>query len=387
MRFRWLTFITWLLIVQTTMAAAPQIWIALRTDGKRGRGTQKDPYNGTAQMFDQVMRAHTLRGTKNLTVNILPGTYLTVGNGDYVPGLTEGTEGWRCHSGWTIKGAGQSATTLKLVKIYPSPDGKTYGAGGICTASSKTANVTVQDLTVDCNHSKIGNNKTSETGVALGGSNHTIQRVTVKNVAGLAGEVFPIFIVAISVNSSNNLIQNCTITDWKGGAGGSITMSNNVNNMVPPYTYISGTVRNNRVVGTTIGYGGWGMNGVVFSGNVAEGCGYGVNIDSVTNQNVTFVNNQFLKCQGYGMVMANCHGFLIKNNTINMAGNTGFGILFSRNDSNMTVIGNTFTAQGPQSTFAAAGDAKTLSGKFIFSGNSPASATIGGFTPSLLVKK
>ena len=386
MRFRWLTFIAWLLIVQTALAASPQIWIALRTDGKRGRGTQKDPYNGSQQMFDLVLRAHTLRGTKNLTVNIQPGTYMTVGNGDYVPGLTEGSEGWRCHGGWTIKGAGQGVTTLKLIKTYPSTDGKTYSAVGICTTSSHTKNVTIQDLTVDCNHNAIGSKQSAETGISLQGSGHTIQRVTVRNASGWAGEVFPISIGANGVNSSNNLIQNCTITDWKGGAGGSVTISNNVNNFQPPYTYTSGIVRNNRVVGATIGYGGWGMNGVVFSNNVAEGCDYGVNIDSMKNLNVTFSNNQFLKCQSYGLVMSNCQGFLIKNNVIDMAGNTGFGILFNNDDGNMVVTGNKFTAQGPQARFAAGGNTKTLFGRFTFSGNSPADAPIG-LPASMLVKK
>lgn len=385
MKIRLLIFLLLLAFLPTAFAAAPQIWIGLRTDGKRGRGTAKDPYNGSGPAFDQVLRSYWWRGTENLTVNILPGTYSTVGNGDYVPGLTNGQVGWRCNTGWTLRGSDQKSTILKLSKSFPSPDGKTFSATGIATSNSGIQNVTVQDLTVDCNHDVIGSKQSTETGVSLQGSGHTIQRVTVRNASGWAGEVFPIAIGANGVNSSNNLIQNCTIKDWKGGAGGSITISNNVNNLKPPYTFTSGTVRNNRVIGSTIGYGGWGMNGVVFSGNVAEGCGYGVNIDSVKNFNVTFVNNQFLKCQGYGMVLVNCQGFLIKNNAIDV-GKGARGIVFNGNDSNMIVTGNNFTAQDSLAIFASGGNAKTLSGKFVFSGNSPKSAIIQ-LPATLYVKK
>ncbi len=54
--------------------------------------------------------------------------------------------------------------------------------------------------------------------------------------------------------------------------------------MEKPMTHTSAIVRNNRVEGTHIGYGGWGMKNVTFSGNTAVNCNYGVNIDSLRNQ-------------------------------------------------------------------------------------------------------
>jgi hypothetical protein len=204
--------------------------------------------------------------------------------------------------------------------------------------------------------------------VGLRGTGHTIRRVTVENVAGLGYEGFPIFIGSNGLDSSNNLIENCLIRGWKGGTGGSITLANNLNNGHPPKTWTSGIIRNNRVEGTHIGYGGWGMRGVVFEHNVAEGCAFGSNIDSLGNRGVRFTGNQFLNCTSYGMVFAQCHKFQIAGNTITLAG--GGPYLFFLNDvSDFFVTDNTFRSASGHPEMAGLRDAATATGKFVFSGN------------------
>ena len=352
-------------------------WIACRKDGERGRGTQASPFDGSTQAkFDTVLRRFWSERSERVVFHLGPGVYETVGNGGYIAGLRELGEGWRCWSAWEIRGSGQDQTVLKLTKQYEYQGN--WGNVAIATHDSSVKGVVVQDLTVDCNHSAIGNEKSSETGVNLQGTGHTIRRVTVRNVAGKGYEGFPIGIGANAVNSWYNLIEDCTITDWHGGTGGSITISNNVNNLKPPFTYTSGIVRRNRVVGTQIGYGGWGMKGVIFEDNLAEGCSYGSNIDSVRNPQVTFRNNRFLECRSYGMVFANCENILIENNTVTLTA-SGPAIYLLNDCADFRVEGNRFAGTDARVRVSAVQtrDEKSIRGTFRFSGNQmPGEASI-----------
>lgn len=348
-----------------------EIWIGQRTDGRTGKGVQQDPYDGSTQArFDGVLQKYWNKEVNGLTVNILPGVYHTVGNGGYVPGLYDLGEGWRCRSGWTIRGAGIEKTRLVLQKVYKHPTEDRFGGVIIATTDTHNTSVTVEDLTLDCNHTRIGNLKSTEAGISLKGSNHTIRRVRVENVAGLGYEAFPIHIAAEGIDSSANLIENCEIRGWHGGTGGSITMSNNNNNGKPPVTWTTGVIRNNKVTGTQIGYGGWGMSGVVFRDNIADSCGYGSNIDSLDNRNVVFSGNRFLDCQSYAMVFANCRLFQVVGNTFTLKGPGPF-LLFLGKASDFDVRSNDF--RGSSSTPPVIAGSRLpgeLSGKFLFVGNS-----------------
>ena len=366
-----------LLLVSTALLSScanpsSEIWIGIRSDGNRGKGTRASPYDGsTTEKFDAILSRLWQNRVENITINILPGTYSTVGNGGYIPGYQDLLEGWRCHSGWHIRGAGKDQTRLILSKIYQSPFDGLFGGVIIATTDSSVSHVTVENLTLDCNHSKIGNKKSTEAGVALSGTHHTIRNVRVVNVAGLGYEAFPIAIGSNNLDSFNNLIEFCEIRDWHGGTGGSITISNNNNNQKPPITWTTGIVRNNSVSGTHIGYGGWGMKGVVFSNNTAQNCTYAVNIDSLNNSSVVFNKNQFLKCTSYGMVFANCHKFLLQNNTITLKPGAGPFLFLLENNSDFDVRSNTFKAPpGNSPSIAATRHPDTLRGQFIFSSNS-----------------
>lgn len=358
------------LLLATCTAPPDGVWIGIRQDGLPGSGTRHDPYDGsTPERFDAILGKYWKSGVEGLKVNILPGTYRTLGNSGYIPGLRDPGDGWRCRSGWTIRGAGMDKTILVLHRIHKHPSEDIYGGVVIATTDSSVERVLVEDLTVNCNHDQIGNAKSTEAGVSLGGSRHTIRRVRVENVAGLGHEGFPIGIGCWGRDSSRNLIENCHIRGWKGGAGGSITIANNNNNGREPISYTSGTIQNNLVEGTHIAYGGWAMRNVIFRNNKAKDCAYGVNIDSWNNENVLFENNSFIDCSNYGFVFYNCHRFTLRGNRVRLAGPGTFVVLLG-NDSDIDVISNSFTVRSNQkASLVERRNPETLKGRFHFENN------------------
>src|SRR6266480_3953398 len=80
------------------------VWIAYRTDGVKGTGTQNDPYDGsTATKFDAVMNGLFA----NTRIHFGPGTFQTNGYADGVGG------GWQPKAGMKIVGSGVDVTTLQ----------------------------------------------------------------------------------------------------------------------------------------------------------------------------------------------------------------------------------------------------------------------------------
>src|SRR5258708_1140846 len=82
------------------------VWVAVRTDGISGSGTQSDPYDGsTSTKFDALMDGFAA----NTAIFLGPGTFETKGHGDGVSG------GWQAKSGQRIMGSGIDVTILKIV--------------------------------------------------------------------------------------------------------------------------------------------------------------------------------------------------------------------------------------------------------------------------------
>lgn len=111
-----------------------EVWIAARTDGVKGSGTETDPYDGsTAARFDALMQSIPA----NTTVHLGPGTFETKGSG---PG------GWAPKSGQKLFGSGMEVTILRLVNAT---------SGGYRAIHSDYPNLFTSfeaaDLTVDCN--------------------------------------------------------------------------------------------------------------------------------------------------------------------------------------------------------------------------------------------
>ena len=81
------------------------VWIAYRTDGVAGTGTQNDPYDGsTATKLETLLNSFSV----NTRVHLGPGMFQTNGYADGVGG------GWQPKAGMKIVGSGVELATLQL---------------------------------------------------------------------------------------------------------------------------------------------------------------------------------------------------------------------------------------------------------------------------------
>jgi hypothetical protein len=119
------------------------IWIASRTDGVAGSGTQNDPYDGsTAARLDTVLNS-LVASTR---IHFGPGTF-------QINGYQDGAvSGW-LKSGMKIVGSGMDVTKLQMVGV--STTNKHYFAIGHPLSSGGQPNLIdffeISDLTIDCN--------------------------------------------------------------------------------------------------------------------------------------------------------------------------------------------------------------------------------------------
>jgi hypothetical protein len=175
-------------------ASASTVYIAVRTDGLPGSGTQADPFDGSTEpKFDALLNGF---GT-NTTINISAGTY-----------LTNGLTAWVVKSGWTLNGAGMGQTILKL-SGHTDPQNMYYLISG-----NGVSNVMVSNLTIDGNyagwnwpaHRAIG-------GLFIIGSNITVASVESINCYGDAvqgREQFSILLCGSPTQRGTNLlVKNC----------------------------------------------------------------------------------------------------------------------------------------------------------------------------------
>jgi hypothetical protein len=127
-----------------TPASSPtqDIWIAVRTDGLPGSGTQADPFDGsTPEKLDTIL--HNYYWTFNLGVHLMgAGPFRTYAN-----------HIWHVRPGWVISGDGMDRTTIQMV-------GNVAGMRDdvdVFTSDSNvvTDNATIKDITVDCNWAEL----------------------------------------------------------------------------------------------------------------------------------------------------------------------------------------------------------------------------------------
>jgi hypothetical protein len=110
-----------------------EVWIAARTDGVAGSGTEVDPYDGSAQPeFDAVMNGIP----ENTAIHLGAGTF-----------QTRGALAWQPKNNWIISGAGMNATAVMQTAIQ---EGQFQVIGH--TGGPLAQNLIVSDLTVDCNY-------------------------------------------------------------------------------------------------------------------------------------------------------------------------------------------------------------------------------------------
>lgn len=154
-------------------------WVAARTDGVAGSGSQAAPFNGAQGHFDDVMvkiLALVQAQTPPLavTVHLGPGEFETKGyRSDYEPSPS----GWEPRAGMKILGAGMEVTTLKLVDATAA-DAQYFAVGHPLSASAQADYFEIADLTIDCNLPATGSVACGA--IRLMGSHARIRRVRAK---------------------------------------------------------------------------------------------------------------------------------------------------------------------------------------------------------------
>ncbi|HEY9172182.1 MAG TPA: hypothetical protein VI136_07860 [Verrucomicrobiae bacterium] len=195
------------------------VWIAYRTDGVKGSGTQSDPYDGhTAALFDARMSELAT----NTCVHLGPGTFQTAGYAD-------GLAAWQAKSGLKLVGSGIDVTTLQLANGTGSSY-RFYVVGHALT-STPVDFVEVSDLTVDCNLGSLNGATSTAGAVRLMGNHCRVVRVKVKNWGNMSTGTEGFVIAMLTgdpsqgVNGVTNCgVEECIAVDPHGSAAGKVTV-------------------------------------------------------------------------------------------------------------------------------------------------------------------
>jgi hypothetical protein len=356
-----------------------RVHVGLR-NGIDGSGkSASDARDGsTPEKLDRVLRCYllgcadphapgrTVQKTENLVVCLGPGTFRTKGTYGFVVNVPAKTEdGFALGKGWKIHGSGKDKTTVQLseylpITAEPNPQGlpARTGAGVVfSTFSDDASEIEISDLTVDDNYSAL-KQRANEEGIRVlnlqaihlrsdrGGN--WIHDINVVNTSGEIGsldikyEAFPVWIYSVRLNSSptdnsGNIIERVSMSSYGGGKCTAIAMANAV-----------GEVRNNRVEGYQIGYGGWTMGQVSFHDNVAVETEYGFNIDSLVNKSVVIERNQIVHPRSYGIVIGGSgtyDSFQVRGNTVQINRPGVIALVLQGNVNNALIADNSFLAE------------------------------------------
>jgi len=312
------------------LATTQDVWIAVRTDGQPGTGTQDDPYDGsTPEKFDALMQGFA--ATQNL------GIHLT-GTG---PFQTYATHSWFVRRGWVISGDGMDTTTVQMVGNVA---GIHYGL--ICFSSDlgvATNNVIISDMTIDCNWAELsltaddgaGGEKNIKTAaIALAGSNNLLDHVRTINSYGSWANALESFVVLLggpcSGDGTNNVIQFCRAEQPQGNYGNPFTLAGW---RTPTANHL---LTNSRVVSCTA----IGVNSGLPSGFNPGG----VNVCNLKNCQID--GNTFIDCTGAAYTdTGTIEGLSITNNTV-VRGSLGVGLMSTVTPKGkIEISGNSFSIQ------------------------------------------
>jgi hypothetical protein len=325
-------------VANPTPRPTPQqeIWIAIRTDGLPGTGTQADPFDGSApEKFDAVLASY--RSVFNLGVHLM-------GAG---PFRTDTRHTWNIRPGWVISGDGMYSTTLQVVG---SLAGMPFGVYAISSDPNMvTDNATVRDLTIDCNWPGIGStapdgqNREKDSGataVIMHGSNNLLERVRCINSYGSWAnkkEQFAMFLTAPkTAEGTNNIIRDCRAEMPQGNYGNPFALAGYDTQYF---------ITNSKVLGCTA----VGVNNGKREGFTSGG----VNLAQIKNCEVD--GNTFIDCEGAAYLdVGTIDGLRITNNTV-IRGWQGVGLVSVCNKQNITISGNSFNIQNRPTTGASYG--------------------------------
>lgn len=281
-----------------------RVYIRYRTDGQRGTGTSKDPFNGNN--FDwaiaEIKRLHGYDAPVEIQI----------GNGVFM------TIGFALAKNWTIHGSGTRRTILKLMdvgaKSFHHPDVyviSTAWYGGIDPAWAE--NFTLSDMTLDCDWENQSDRQTKYikyAGVHALCTKGAVKRVRVINfgsngVDGFHNEVFPITLGTYSDEGTYVTIQDCIVEKQHQYQGGYATAINVVTTQPNAGDRIlwgtrkscSALVKGNKAYGIYgHGFGCGHTENAIFKDNLAFDCKTGFNCDTGHNRNVLFQRNSFVHC-------------------------------------------------------------------------------------------
>jgi hypothetical protein len=272
-------------------------WVSTNAIGSNGIGTFTRPFDASTRVkFDTLMDAVP----KNRTIHLMAGTY-----------QTWGMAGYRIKSGQKIIGAGRDSTIIQMASDVPP---QAWG-DNICVMQSQcvyplNSGIEVSDLTLDANYQSGSTN--GRGGITLYATDSAIRRVNWINGAHIDGnrmtsESWGFLINGGTNNSSDNIIEDCEISNYHDGAlSGFALCVECVEDTTN--TTIGGIIRSNRayMTGSTnlsiCILSGAGMKGVLFEENYVEDAKQGFHIDTTGMSNVTLRRNT-LKNVWIGFIM------------------------------------------------------------------------------------
>lgn len=332
-------------------AGVQTYYIAPRTDGIAGTGSQNDPYDGsTAAKFDNLIKNVI---PADSTIHLMEGTFETfVDRNQLSP---NNTNNWKNRV--NVIGEGIDKTIIKVIG---------RAAGNINSVIEIYGdNVIVKDLTIDCNFQATRDIASASAAVLIYGYNAKIQNVKAINFGG-AGANEPLrecFVFAIS--GDDGIVEDCVATNPQPNSSGFVYVSVCLLGWIN-FGYMDGkpmrpganpVIKGLKAIGPDDLYGTFGS--IVFqpSGPVqrVEGCHIknatvGFYADSFKWDNSYCINNVFENCgvacqwiMGLDQYKDQVPGrTFIKNNTIRLGPNTlGWGMYLGHSQSTF-VEGNSF---------------------------------------------
>jgi hypothetical protein len=323
-----------LVVILSISALAPpaatrrshDIYLAIRTDGRAGDGTLRNPFDAsTPERFTALLRSYQPNYTFHYlsSARASPAVFRTYG---WYSGRKK-TAGAGCKH----LGAGMDQTIIQLVGASNGPnDGVIFGSDGSGDLSAIRADgFELHDMTLDCNATAQPKWKNtpgaSVTGVFTLGSNILIDHVHVKNFGTKHSgtECFPIFVLAQDLPGTfaNNVVQYCYVDSPATGNLGTCTAiavggSANKNrpvllNNVARYNVVDFTGSDFEIKN--------GPYAQVVEGNYVKGCTAGLYSEPAgVAHPVIFRNNVIDSChlafQGAAHVGSVMQGLLIEGN-------------------------------------------------------------------------
>jgi hypothetical protein len=312
---------------------AAEFWISTNL-ASRNLGTRENPFVCvTEPQFDRTMS----NLPPNCTIHILAGTYSTYGS----------PKGYTVKTGQTIIGRGMDVTVLKLAPNTPDNTSVIGSIGGYFGT-----NMEISDLTCDGNYQEQNRAAVTYCGATLFGTHNAIRRVKVIHLAKFGGnsEAWGIVLNENNVgDSTGNIIEDCTVTEFLGGLPGQGISAFSFN--APPDHPISGMVRNNRVLLQPDVYHpeiAFNNNNVFdgrYEGNYVDGATFGFYGDTGGSSNVSVVRNTFRNVvEGVSLSNARRQDMTFSQNKILLATNqVSMGTAFNIQKTgvtNISIVGN-----------------------------------------------